>query len=189
MYGPALWERIRPSEVHEPREPSPELADEAMERYEELLRGERDEARFTPEELESLLRYRAANFLPDGAADPSVRLEGGEAAVTFRVGLERLPRLPELEGLREILPDSVQVGFRGLLLTLEGGNAIFLPRQIDVHAVPLPRRLHGRIFEVLNLPTGEDVPPGAVRVPLPPGVRSAYIEQDRLALIGLDESS
>jgi hypothetical protein len=163
-------------------EPSPELARGAMARYQGLLEGRRDEASFTQEEMESVLRWELEGLLPPGASAPTVRLQDSEAIVGMGVALESLPRIPELDGLMEILPDTVQVTFRGFLLTLEGGDVVFLVRRIEAASVPLPRRLNARIVESLGLARGDHLPPAAVPLPLPPGIRSVYIHGERLIL-------
>jgi hypothetical protein len=163
-------------------EPSPELARGAMARYQALLEGRRDEASFTQEEMESVLRWELEGLLPPGTSAPTVRFQDSEAIVGMGVALEALPRIPELDGLTEILPDTVQVTLRGLLLTLEGGDAVFLVRRIEAASVPLPRRLNARIVESLGLGGGDDLPPATVPLPLPYGIRSVYIHGERLIL-------
>lgn len=182
--GPAIrgWVEDRLGLERARGEPSPELAERAMARYSDLIEGRLDEASFSQEEVESVLRYHLVGYLPPGSSAPTVRLEGSEASVGMAVALETLPRLPELEGIMEILPDTVQVIFRGLLLTLEGGGAVFLVRRIEAANVPLPRRLNARVVESLGLGGREHLPPATVEVPLPPGIRSAYIHGDRLVL-------
>jgi hypothetical protein len=163
-------------------EPSPELAQRAMARYRTLLEGRRDEVSFTQEEIESVMRWELDGLLPPGASVPTVRFQDSEATVGMGVALEVLPRIPELDGLMEILPDTVQVTFRGLLFTLEGGEAVFLVRRIEAASVPLPRRLNARILDSLGLGGRSDLPPATVPVPLPPGIRSVYIHGDRLIM-------
>jgi len=183
-HGPEIRERVgeRFGWDRAPAEPSPELADRALARFAELADGRRDQVRFSPEEVESVLRYPMAGFLPPGVTSPTIAMDEGEGTVGLRVALDRLPNLPELNGLMEILPDTVQVRFAGLLLTLEGGETVFLVRRIEAAAVPIPRRLHPRIVEALALGAREDLPPASFAVPLPPEVRTAYIQRNGLIL-------
>ena len=184
QHGPQVrgWVEDRLGLASAPAEPSPELAEGAVDRYARLVGGEVDEASFTQEEVESVLRFHPSGFLVPGVSPRSVRLEDGEVTVEIGVAVDLLPTLPELEGLMEILPDTVPVRFRGLLLTLEGGPTVFLVRRIEASGVPLPARLHHRIVETLELGTRVDLPPATVEVPLPPQIRSAYIQRGRLVL-------
>lgn len=183
-HGPNLRERVeqRFGIGLDRTEPSPELADAALARYEELVEGKRDEVRLTGAETESVLRHRLEGFLPAGVSSPTVAFEDAEATLGFRVATNRLPALPDLDQLMEILPDTVRVGFSGVFLTLESGEAVFVVRRIEAAAVPLPRRLHARILEALGLGGREDLPPATVPVPLPAELRSAYIHRSRLVL-------
>lgn len=182
--GPAIrsWVEDRLGIERAGDDPSPELARQAIDRFNGLLEGRRDQASFTQEEIESVLRWEVEGALPPGASPPTVRFQDSEATVTAGVALEALPRIPELDGLMEILPDTVQVTLRGFLFTLEGGEAVFLVSRIEAAGVPLPRRLNARIVESLGLRGREGLPPATVPVPLPPGIRSAYIHGDRLIL-------
>lgn len=183
-WGPELrdrfgWERARPAaEI-----PSPELAEEARARYEGLAAGEVSEIMLSGAELESILRYHLAEHLPPGVSDPSIRFRDGEVQLGLRVSAERIPAIPELEQLRQILPDTVPVHLRGRLLTLEGGEAALLVHRIDASGVPIPRRFFPGILEALQRQEDPALPPEAVRVPLPDGVARLRIEGDFLIVV------
>lgn len=182
-FGPDLWERVRSDEPPAAVAPSPELADRALERFQSLTTGEVSSAAFSGPELESILRYRAQEWIPWGVGDPSVEIDGGELRVGARVALELLPRIPEIENLRSVLPDSVPVELRGQVLSVEGEGTAFLIRRINVAGVPIPRRLHGDIARALDPRVGGGLPDEALRIPLPAGIRSAHLEEDRLRVV------
>lgn len=183
QFGPDLWERVRSDESPAAEVPSPEMADLALERFQAVTNGEVSSASFSGPELESILRYRAHDWIPPGVGDPSVEIEGGELRVGARVALELLPRIPEIENLRSVLPDSVPVQLRGHVLSVEGEGTAFLIRRIDVAGVPVPRRLHADIARVLDPRVGGGLPDEALRIPLPAGIRAAHLEEDRLRVV------
>lgn len=163
--------------------PSPEIAAEAVNRYQEVVEGELDEGEFTAVELESILTYRLPEYLPEGIDEPSIRFRDGELILGLRMARTLLPDVPELERIMEILPDTVPVQIRGSLLPVGEREAAFMVRRIDVANVPIPRRFYARILEGLDPREREGLPAEAISVPLPPGVGSALIRNDRLVLI------
>lgn len=186
--GVRAWVEARLGPLGAPSEPSPELAERAVERYEAFLEtGGR--VRFTEAEVESVLRFHPAVPRGGGVVPVAVRLGEGEATVVLSVAVERLPALPELESLAGILPDTVQVRLRGVVLTLEGGETVFVLRGVEAAGVPLPSRLHARVVGALPVPPAEGLPPATVPLPLPAGVRAAYIQGGRLVLVGPDDSA
>lgn len=177
---PELTERIPEVRTGSTTEVSPEAADEALERYSTLRSGGSTEVTFSAIELESLLLYRLADHVPAGISDPSIRIGDGEVRARLDVALRLLPALPDLEGLRDVLPDPVPVEFRGLVVTLEGGHAAFLVRRIDAAGVPVPRRFHADIAEAVDPLRDEELPPEAISLPLPEGVGELRVLGDEL---------
>ncbi len=182
-----LGDRIRGSNrastpVADP--PSPELAEVAERRIADFLEGEGGGASLvlTGPELESLLRYRLPAAWPEGISDPSVILRDGELELGLRLVRERLPSLPELEGVLSFLPDTVPVGLRGRVLALGSGDAALLVHRVEASSIPIPRRFYPRILESVRGPAPPDLPPEALYLPLPGGIRSAVVEGDRLIL-------
>jgi hypothetical protein len=182
-FGPDLWDRMASDPPPAAEEPSPELADLALERFQTLTDGGGGSASFSGPELESILRYRAHDWIPPGVGDPSVGISDGELRVGARVALDLLPRIPEIENLRSMLPDSVPVQLRGHVLSVEGEGTAFLIRRIDVAGIPIPRRLHADIARALDPRVGGGLPDEALRIPLPEGIRSAHLEDDRLRVV------
>lgn len=183
--GPELMERVeswRGTEAEVAPEPSAELGATAMERARALVDGEMAEARFTGAELESVLRFELADRLPAGVSDPSVNVDGGELRVGVSVERDRIPRLPEIEQLRELLPDTVQLRLQGRVIGIDRGDAGFVVRRIDAAGIPVPDRFLPAVVEFLNPGAASDLPPEIVRVPLPDGIGAVRIEGDELVL-------
>lgn len=189
-WGPDAWQRVSDSMGREGVEApgsSPGMAEAVVERLSELMESEPGaevEVSFTGEELESLLRYELAHYLPEGTSDPTVRIRDGEVALGLRVAAERIPAIPELEQIRGFFPDTVLVQIRGRVLALEGPEAGFLVHRIDAAGLPIPRRFFPRILQGLVLVERPDLPPEAVAFPLPEGIRSVHLDGDRLILTG-----
>lgn len=164
--------------------PSPELAEVAERRIADFLEGNGEPSTLilTAEELESLLRYRLPTAWPEGISDPSVVLRDGELELGLRLARERLPTLPELEGVLAFLPDTVPVGLRGRVLALGSGEAALLVHRVEASSIPIPRRFYPRILESVRGPAPPDLPPEALHLPLPGGIRSAVVEGGRLVL-------
>lgn len=185
--GPQLWESVRDAPAELPLGiPEEELAQQVLARYQMLADGEVDRLALSAAELQSTLRHSLSDRLPEGVEDLSVRLEDSEARLGARVALDHLPVAAELERVRAILPDPVPIELRGVLVTLEDGQALFLVRRIDAGGIPLPRSIYSGLVESLDPGDRGPLPPEAVRVPLPTGTGSVYIDGDRLVLTGPD---
>ena len=193
-WAPEAWDRVSESAAGSEAtvvESSPGMAEAVVERLQGFLEGgveggvegeaER-EMSFTGEEMESLLRYELVGYIPDGVSDPSVRFRDGEVTLGLRLAAERIPAIPELDQIRTLLPDTVPVQIRGRVLALEGPEAALLVHRIDAAGIPIPRRLFPRILQGLSLSDRGDLPPEAVAFPLPQGIRSVRLVEDRLVL-------
>jgi hypothetical protein len=185
-WGPEAWDRVTESTAGSESTAvasSPGMAEAVVERLSGFLEGERErEMSFSGEEMESLLRYELVGYIPDGVSDPSVRFRDGEVTLGLRLAAERIPAIPELEQIRALLPDTVPVQIRGRVLSLEGPEAALLVHRIDAAGIPIPRRFFPRILQGLSVVERSDLPPEAVAFPLPQGIRSVRLVEDRLVL-------
>jgi hypothetical protein len=93
-FGPDLVERFTDRGTADASMGSPEIADDAMERYASLVRGEHERIELSGLEVESILRYRLRDQFPPGVDDPSFEIRDGEVRVRLRVAMELLPRDP-----------------------------------------------------------------------------------------------
>jgi hypothetical protein len=189
-WGPEAWEHVSESAAGAEAEAplaSPGMAEAVVERLSDLLDGPADrEMAFTAPEMESLLRYELAGYIPPGVSDPTVRFREGEVTLGLRVASERLPAVPELDQIRALLPDTVPVQLRGRVLALEGPEAGLTVHRIDAGGIPIPRRFFPRILQGLSPGERPDLPPETVALPLPPGIRSVRLVGDRLVLTSRD---
>ncbi|TVP42339.1 MAG: hypothetical protein EA350_16405 [Gemmatimonadales bacterium] len=186
-WGPDLLEGVRsgsfPTSAVESESPSEALAARAEGELQGLLDGREEVVRLSAAELESLLLFRFPMNWPDGVSHPSVRMRDGEMALELRLARERIPALPELEGILDFLPDTVPVQLRGRVLAVGGGNAALLVHRIDASSIPIPRRFFPRILEsIRGGGAPADLPPEALFLPLPPGIESIRVEGDHLVL-------
>lgn len=183
--GPDLLERLdgwRGVEAGVVPEPSAERGADALARVRELVDGESTEARLTGVDIESVLRFEMADRFPTGVSDPSVAVDGGELRVGVNVEREHIPRLPEIQQLRDLLPDTVRLRLEGRLIGIDQGDAGFVVRRVDAAGIPVPARFLPAIVEFLNPESSSDLPPEIVRVPMPDGIGAVRIEGDELVL-------
>jgi hypothetical protein len=186
-FGPTLYEDARGVYAEPVPGPTPslELAAAAEERVQGLLDGIHAEISLAAVELESLIHFRLADGWPDGVSLPTVSLRDDELHLGFRLAHERLPNLPELDGILGFLPDTVPVQLRGRVLALSGGEAALLVHRIDAASIPIPRRFFQPILDRVQPRQRADLPPEALFLPLPAGIRSARVDGDRLVLTRL----
>lgn len=164
--------------------PSREVAEAARARYVRLIQtGGPGEVRYDENELTSLLVHSLGERLPEGVSEPRVRLDGQEATISAFLDLNRIPTFPDLGEFLSFLPDTVDVAVSGALIPFEGPGAALMVNRINAGGVRLPRRVIAPLLESLGRTDQPGLPADAIQVPLPDGVRSAYVEEDRLVLV------
>lgn len=163
---------------------SPELAQRTLEKVERFRRaGDAAELALGQAEVASVLRYSAPGVVPEGVTPPDVELESGRLRLSTRVALSAFPSVPELERVLGILPDTVPVELDGSLMPFGDTEAALVVHRIEASGIPLPRRLIPRLLDALGRVDRAGLPPDAMIVPLPGGLRSAYIHSDSLILV------
>lgn len=164
--------------------PSAEVAEAAAARYVRLIEtGGPGEIRYDQNELTSLLVHTLGGQLPTGVSDARVRLENQEATVSALLDLNRIPTFPDLGEFLSFLPDTVDVAVSGALIPFDGPGAALMVNRINAGGVRLPRRVIAPLLESLGRSDEPGLPAEAIQVPLPEGVRSAYVEDGRLVLV------
>lgn len=165
-------------------EASPELAEATLDRYEAFQAGTGpDRLSVGGAELASVLRFSLPGLLPPGVSEPSVELEDGRVRVSARVAVAQVPRLRDLDEVVGLLPDTVTLAMRGTLTPLDGPGVALVVEEVTAARIPVPRRMIPDILTALGRTDRPGLPPDAMVVPLPEGLRSAYILRDSLILV------
>lgn len=182
----ALGLERSPEWVPAPAPPGPtaELAEKTLERFEDLRRGQ-GEGRLTlgGNELSSVVRYAVPGIIPPGVDEPTVELEDGRVRLSARVALAAFPRLPRLDNVLGLLPDTVPVVLEGSLIPLDQNHLALLVDQIQVSHIPLPRRMIPQLLAGFGREGSAALPKDALSVPLPDGLRSVFVQRDSLVLV------
>jgi hypothetical protein len=164
--------------------PSPALAESTLARIESLQAGgEGGRLRLSGAELSSLIQFGLPGVVPPGVDQPVVRLEDDRVVLSARIARGAFPDLPSLGEVGGLLPDTVLVVMRGVLLPFGEGYAALHVERAEASRVPLPGRVIPGILSALGRVPREGLPASAIVLPLPPGLASAYVEQDQLVLV------
>jgi hypothetical protein len=166
-------------------EPSPELADQAEAKLNSL--GEEDgpaRIALSEAELQSLVDYRLAGFLPAYVIAPRIRLTGDRLRLQARVPTDALPRIRELRDVMAFLPDTTEITASGRIVPLDGERAALSFDDVSAARIPLPRRLIPVMLRQLGREAGAAGPEDALPIPLPAGATGAYIGRDSLIFVG-----
>ena len=171
--------------VQEAAGPSSDLAAATIDRIEALRRGEGGtELALSSAEIESVLLYSIPEIVPDGISEPRVRIADGVLTLTVRVAVEAFPRLPDLDPLLGFFPDTVDVAVEGTLAPLEEERReALVVHGVRAALVPLPDRVIPEVLVALGRKDAADLAEDAIAVPLPSGLRTAYILRDSLVLV------
>ncbi|MEZ4414181.1 MAG: hypothetical protein R3E10_00350 [Gemmatimonadota bacterium] len=184
---PALEERIgieaaAPSDAVPGQAPSERVASAARARV-EGLRGREGQAELNGLELTSLLRFDARSQVPASIVDPVVEIQDGRLELSGRLVVADVSNLPDLRGTIDVLPDTVEVSVIGTLIPFDGQGSAFLVDRIRLARIPLPRKTAPSVIASLDRARPPGLPEQALYVRLPAGLRSAYVEGDRLVIV------
>jgi hypothetical protein len=192
-WGPIVFPRLeralgmsRPEASAEPvkEEPSAELADRTLDRFERFRKGEGSERlALGGIELTSVMRYALPGIVPPGVDRPTVTLSDGRVGLRARVARAAFPRLPRLDDVLGILPDTVEVQIEGSLVPLDREHLALLVDHIEAARIPLPRRMIPQVLAGFGRDGSSALPEDALAVPLPDGLHSVYVQRDSLVLI------
>jgi hypothetical protein len=163
--------------------PSPELAEATLDRFEHFRSGD-GEGRLTlgGTELSSLVRYALPGLIPRGVTEPTVSLREGRVRISARVATEAFPRLPALEQVMGLLPDTVLLELEGALVPLDQAFMALLVDKVEASRIPIPKRLISDILAGIGLEGPGNLPADALAVPIPDGVAAVFVQKDSLVL-------
>jgi hypothetical protein len=166
-------------------EAGPELADQAEAKLASLAADDGpDRIALSEAELQSLLEFRLAGFLPGYVLEPRVRMANDRIRLQGRVATEHLPRMRELGDVVAFLPDTADITAGGRVLSLDAGRAALYVDDITAARIPLPRRMIPIMLRRLGRDVDPAVPEDALAIPLPPGATGAYVRRDSLIFVG-----
>ena len=165
-------------------QPSPELAEATLDRFEAFRAGEgEDRLALGGTELTSVIRYALPGIIPPGVTEPTVELVDGRVHLTARVAVDAFPRLPRLDEIVGLLPDTVLIALDGTLVALDQAFLSLMVDRVEVARIPLPRRMVGEVLAGFGREARSSLPKDALAVPVPDGVGSVYVQGDSLVLV------
>ena len=176
------WVGLAENDPTPEAQPSQALADSVLGRVQEFRQTGDGQLALGSRELTSVLRYSLPGLIPTGIRELAVELDGGRIEVSAEVFLGAFPELPDLGRVLGFLPDTVDVVLKGSLMEFEEEEAALLVHGLDANRIPIPRRLISAILQGIGRADRPGLPPEALPVPLPAGLRSAYILSDSLIL-------
>ena len=164
--------------------PSAELADSTLDRFERFRNGEGpDRLVLTGRELTSVVRFALPGLVPPGVEEPFVELSEGRVRLGARVALDAFPRLPRLEGIVGVLPDTVGIRLGGSLVPYDQIHLALMVDKVEASRIPLPRRMVSEVLAGFGRARPRGLPEDALAVPLPDGIQAVYVKQDSLILV------
>ena len=182
------WPRAAPPTDAEgsPRAaPTPALAQQTLDRFEQFRVGPAGGTLALGDaEITSVLRFALPGGLPPGVSDPEVRLAGSRVTLSARVAIRAFAELPALNPVIGLLPDTVPVRLEGVLRQFAEQSLVFRVDQLEAVDIPLPERLIPEVLSALGHTERGGLPGNTLRVPLPAGIGSVYVECDSLVLLG-----
>jgi hypothetical protein len=162
---------------------SAEIAARAKSRLESLGKGTVRVVSFTDAELQSLLEFEYRQLLPAFVDSPRISLDGDHLRLRVRMPVERLPGVAELGEIAALLPDTTNLDVRGTILPGGEGHVAFAVDGVSAQRIPLPKRIVPSLLTALGREDKPGLPADAIDVPLPKGVRAAYVRGDSLVLL------
>jgi len=165
-----------------PQVASPALADSAQAKLASLSR-DRERVALSQAEVQSLVQFRVASYLPKYIVAPEVTLERDRIRVQARVPTAEFPRMEELVDVIGFLPDTTVVGITGKLIPLTGPRVGLAVDEVTAARVPLPRGLIPTLLRRFGRKDEPGLPPDALALPLPAGASTAYVRGDSVIFL------
>ncbi len=164
--------------------PSQAIADSTLDLFERFRDGKgSDRMALGSTQLTSVVRYALPGLVPPGVSDPTVSLRDGRVNVSARVAVHAFPRLPHLDQVAGLLPDTVLIDIQGSLVRVDQEHLALLVDRMQVVHIPLPERMIAAVLAGLGADRRAGLPPDALMVPLPDGLSSAFVQRDSLVLL------
>ena len=161
---------------------SAELADEAAAKLGSLGRDGVTRIAFHQPELQSLVDYRWADYLPPDLTSPRVGLDAGRVTLEGDVATARFRGFDELREVLGFLPDTASIRVVASLVPLDSAHAALEVHELAAVGIPLPARFIPAVVERLRAEGTPAVGPNAVAVPLPPAIGNVWVSGDSLVV-------
>jgi hypothetical protein len=163
---------------------SPDLAETALDRFEAFRAGKGgDRLTLSDAEISSVVRYAIPGLLPSGVSDPEVTMKEGHLSLAARVATAAFPKLPSLDGVIGMLPDTVPVRMDGELVRFGKESLSYRVEHIEAARIPLPDRMIPGVLSALGRTHKDGLPANALHLPLPSGLDSVSVRGDSLVLV------
>ena len=179
-----LWDRVSGNETAV----SPEIAARADEKLATL--GTTDgptRVALDESEVQSLVEYRWAGFLPPDVVDPKVGMSDGRLSLEASVATARFGRVEELRDIIAFLPDTASLRAVGQFVPHDAGHVALEVHELGAASIPVPTRLIPTILSRFRGSSAPGLAPNAVAVPLPPGISNVYVSGDSLVFVSARE--
>ncbi len=165
-------------------QPTPELAEQTLDLFEQFRAGEAgDRLMLGGTELSALVRYSLPGLVPRGVTAPTIELDKGRVHLSVRVAVEAFPKLPRLDHIIGLLPDTILLEVRGSLVPLDQRHMALLVDRLQVMKIPIPARLVSDVLKAFGQSRPASLPDDAIEVPLPDGLRSVFVQRDSLVML------
>jgi hypothetical protein len=177
-----LWDRVTGGGVTV----SPELAAQADEKLASLGQGEGGGDRrvaLDASELQSLIEYRWAGFLPPDVVNPKVEITDGRVTLEGGVATARFGRVSELEDIIAFLPDTAALRAVGSFVPLDSEHVALEIHELGAASIPVPSRLIPTVLSRFRGSSAPGLAPNGIAVPLPPGISNVYVSGDSLVFV------
>ena len=170
--------------------PTPEMAEATLDLFEQFRAGEiGDRLALGGMELSAIVRYALPGIIPPGVSDPTVELDDGKVHVSARVAVEAFPRLPRLDQILGLLPDTILIEMRGSLIPVDQGVLALQIDRVQAAKIPIPSRLVADLLDGLGRQGPASLPPDALMVPMPDGLESIFVQRDSLVMLAKPEET
>ena len=174
-----LWDRTTGDSVA-----SPELAARADEKLASLGTPEGPgQVALNESELQSLVEYRWAGFLPPDVVSPKVGLSDGRVSLEASVATARFGQVAELSDIVAFLPDTAGLRAVGQFVPFNEGHVALEVHELGAASIPVPRQLIPTVLSRFRGSSAPGLAPNAIAVPLPPGIRNVFVSGDSLVFV------
>ena len=110
-------------------------------------------------------------------------MRGDTLRLAATIPTSGIPSHPDVDRIRDLLPDSARLEVEGRLRTLSNGRAALDVREVELAGIPIPERYYPPMLERFGRSGAPGLLPTELDVPMPPGVSQVRVENGFLVLI------